>query len=438
MNPTITASELAKQALHVVRITIPYLAELTLNIELVPTNQVATAAIFASGRLIYNPDWLVQLSLHDASFVMAHEMMHLALRSHYRSSQEDAKLFNITHDYLINDILKRAFGVDEVPASGLDWDQDAGRYYSLADKPAEELLTFIRDSFSDWRLQQLMSRPHWQAGNGALATRNESPFADLLEKLNMVQPVASLEDRLSNKTDILSEELEQLLFPTVTPATIHNRMVQINGLVQKALAEKFVYDKLPNLDVPGWSQSNIYEVNYQAVKSAYKPPWEMALQQWLEFTARSGRTYTRPSRRGTYTDLVQAGYKREGNTIHIIIDTSGSMSSLLSEVLGFIASFAESSMIPEVHVVQCDTGVSDDSWYTPSELLDFQVKGLGGSDITPAMLHLAQDEGILYVVIITDGCIEYPYESMPYQVLWVLTDPYEWFTPPYGQVLRIE
>ena len=35
-----------------------------------------------------------------------------------------------------------------------------------------------------------------------------------------------------------------------------------------------------------------------ALRGLYRPPWELALQRWLEAVAPSERSYARPSRRG--------------------------------------------------------------------------------------------------------------------------------------------
>src|SRR5205823_9773927 len=51
-------------------------------------------------------------------FVMAHELLHLCLRSHERGSGTDAEVWNWAHDYIINDILSHETGRD-VPADGL-------------------------------------------------------------------------------------------------------------------------------------------------------------------------------------------------------------------------------------------------------------------------------------------------------------------------------
>jgi predicted metal-dependent peptidase len=78
--------------------------------ELKSTAACPSAGIFASGRLLVNPDWFEELAFPDQVFVMAHELLHLALQSHERSIGTDPARFNIAHDCIINDVLVEALG----------------------------------------------------------------------------------------------------------------------------------------------------------------------------------------------------------------------------------------------------------------------------------------------------------------------------------------
>ena len=89
------ARQAAQQALRNVSVTLAPLAGLASVVRLELDARVPTAGIFASGRLAVNPAWFVALAPADAAFVMAHELMHLALRTHDRAVGSQARLFNI-------------------------------------------------------------------------------------------------------------------------------------------------------------------------------------------------------------------------------------------------------------------------------------------------------------------------------------------------------
>ena len=81
--------------------------------------------------------------------------------------------------------------------------------------------------------------------------------------------------------------------------------------------------------------------------------------------------------------------------------------------------------------------IKSDTILSPDELAAYQVSGFGGSDLSPAMLALADDPRVTAAVIVTDGDIEYPIEEMPYRVLWVLPARGS-FAPRYGVVISME
>ena len=70
-------------------------------------------------------------------FVLAHELLHLALRTHDRANGSHHLEFNYAHDYIINDILQAELGFEQVPAGGLD--MPGARH-----KAAEEIVLDMR------------------------------------------------------------------------------------------------------------------------------------------------------------------------------------------------------------------------------------------------------------------------------------------------------
>ena len=76
--------------------------------------------VFASGRMVVNPAFTARLKENELIFVLAHELLHLALRTHDRAKGSGRLEFNYAHDYIINDILRVALGFTGIPAGGLD------------------------------------------------------------------------------------------------------------------------------------------------------------------------------------------------------------------------------------------------------------------------------------------------------------------------------
>ena len=72
----------AKQALRLASADMPHLAGLAHLVRLKVTNRIGVAAVSSSGLVLVNPQVFATVPLADAAFVLAHELLHLALDTH--------------------------------------------------------------------------------------------------------------------------------------------------------------------------------------------------------------------------------------------------------------------------------------------------------------------------------------------------------------------
>jgi predicted metal-dependent peptidase len=405
-----------KTALRLASVSLPHLAGLAHTVRVHADPRAGTIGVFPSGRVAVNPGWFNALDRDEATYVVAHELFHLALGSHDRGEGTDRALFNEAHDYIINDILTEALGRPP-PSNGLHL---PGARHSSAEAIAADL----RRSASG------APASSWGGDSAAI----DSPLATALREAGLVpEPPAG-------GNDVLPEEVERQWYPGEAPAEIERSRRRVREQAARAVSLERLQGRLEALaeaTAPGEDPGGYAEV-MRALRLHYKPPWELALQQWLEAVAPGPRSYARPSRRGAdRTDVVLAGRKREGWTLHIVLDTSGSMEAEIPRVLGAIASFCESVNVGAVRVIQCDIGVTRDDVLDPEALHAFRVEGFGGSNMSPAMQRLAQDPEVEAAIVITDGDIAYPSAPMPYTVLWALTERNEGFAPSYGHVVTL-
>jgi predicted metal-dependent peptidase len=138
-------------------------------------------------------------------------------------------------------------------------------------------------------------------------------------------------------------------------------------------------------------------------------------------------------------DAVLAGRRRESATLNVVLDTSGSMTDALPAALGAIGDFCEALGVDSVRLVQCDAGVTADDLLAPADLARRRIDGYGGSDLSPALRHLAADPFVRAVVVITDGDVVCPDEPMPFELLWLLppSQSPSAFRPRQGRVLHL-
>ena len=206
------------------------------------------------------------------------------------------------------------------------------------------------------------------------------------------------------------------------------------------LQQDAVHSRLDErLATAGWgSQQGVAEEAMEALHTRYRASWDSMLQQWLEGTAPGQRTWSRPSRRGTLTEVIQPGRRRAGWTLHLILDTSGSMWGILPLVFGTLQDSALAAGVDTVRVVHCDTDVRHVLEVRVEELNTdtVRVHGGGGSDMCPAFQFLSEDAETRAVIVLTDGAVTMPDSDPGFAVLWTIFDNPD-FVAPYGDVLAV-
>jgi predicted metal-dependent peptidase len=409
--------ERVQEGFRRVGLTFPYLAGLIQKVETHLDRRVGSMGIFASGRLVVNPDFVAGLSPSDLVFVLAHELYHLTLRTHERGEGADPLAFNYAHDYIINDLLREELRVERIPAGGLDW-------------PGARLLSAEKIMGEMQRNPYLRPPQCWSPGAGG------GPGGDVLGEPS--DDPQQGQGAGQGEGDVLDSARERELFPETQPGEQRARARAVQEQAARAASLQALMESMSGGGKG--SEAGGQEGMVAALRGWYRPPWELALQRWLEAVAPSDRSYARPSRRGAdRRDVVLPGRKREGWTLHIVLDTSGSMVEEVPRALGAIADFCEALGVETVHLIQCDTAVGSDEILAPAELAQWRVTGYGGSDLTPAMQRLGEDPEVGAAVVLTDGEIDYPEHAVPYNVLWVLPawkNPQE-FSPRYGKVIAM-
>jgi predicted metal-dependent peptidase len=387
------------------RLTVPFphLAGLAAAVRVALDESIPTMGVFASGRLVANPGFTARLSQADLEFVLAHELLHLALRTHERAVGASHLEFNYAHDYIINDMLREALGVGTIPAGGLDMP-------GARERSAEEIVLEMRRN-----AQTTQSRSRVWAGE------------------IVTIEVALGGGSASGAGDVLDAALERAMFPGEAEEQA-KRTRAIRDLALKGMAIAAAIGLMRGRGIgAGDTQQSV-----RALRGIYRTPWQVAVQRWLEGVAPAERTFTRASRRGAErTDIVLPGRRREAMMLNVILDTSGSMTGEIPFALGAIADFCEATGIDEIRLVQCDTAVTSDERLSAGELAEYQVRGYGGSDLTAAFLALADDPRVNAAVVITDGDIAYPATPVPYAVLWAVPGTTTAFAPPYGRVVTM-
>lgn len=330
---------------------------LVADAELARAHGISVAAVDAEAAEIYvNP--LRRLDEEEWRFVLAHEMLHAALRHGDRCGGRDPYLFNVACDFVINGWLEE-MQVGTMP-EGLLYDKQ------LTGLSAEEVYDRIA--------------------------------ADLR--------------RLRRFSTLRGKGLGDILGGPLGPVGAPGDCVDLDGFYRRGLAQGLdLHDRQGRGFLPGGLVEEIRALSHPPV------PWDARLARWFdEFVPRPEpvRSYARPSRRQASTpDIPRAGRHFPPEevtrcTFGVVLDTSGSMNRvLLGKALGAIASYAEARDVPAARVVFCDAAPHDAGYVPVTEIAGrVRVHGRGGTVLQPGvdLLQRADDfPPAAPVLVITDG-----------------------------------
>ncbi|MGW6913055.1 vWA domain-containing protein [Kitasatospora sp. NPDC054939] len=326
---------------------------LVADAELARAQGIAIAAVNAdAGEIYLNP--LRRHTEEEWRFILAHEMLHAALRHGDRCGGRDPYLFNVAADYVVNGWLLE-MGVGEMP-EGLLHDPQ------LNGLSAEEVYDRIA------RDQRRLRRLATLAGKG--------------------------------RGDVLGEPLGR-----------PRDYVDLDDFYRRGLQQGFELHGRERGYLPAGLVEEIRALSQPPL------PWDAQLARWFdEFvpTPQPIRSYARPSRRQASTpDIPRAGRHHPPEevarcTFGVLLDTSGSMSrQLLGKALGAIASYAAARDVPAARVVFCDAAPHDAGFLPTDEIAGrVRVRGRGGTVLQPGIDLLERAEDFppgAPVLLITDG-----------------------------------
>jgi predicted metal-dependent peptidase len=424
----------SRTALRLVCASMPWLSGLAYAVTLRVDDRVNVAAVTASGRILLNPNVFSELPMRDTVFVLAHELLHLALDTFGRkSSIDDHETVNRAHDYIINDILRQELHMSP-PLGGLD-------LLGASEKSLEQIIAWMNENKSTqppgcWEATAAPSTSPAKSGalSRALSDAGLLPSPSPVDSSQRLSPTSLR--RLAN-LDVIDPDLERELYPDDQSKT-EQRINDIRRVSTKALSLGELDRHLIQDVRQRGSWSGNVSIELATLRDSYAPPWELVLQHWLEGTAPGDRSYARPSRRGAdRADCVLPGRTRVGWTLHIVLDTSGSMLDDLPGVLGAIATFCESSGVAEIHLVQCGDTLTADDWVRVEDIESITLFGGRSGGLSPGFERLATDPEVTAALIITDTFEEYPHQAPPFNVLWAVVRNRS-FVPPYGTAILVD
>jgi len=407
----------------------PYWGILCMGMDLVEdkTGQYSLGTMATDGKRIYwHRDFVEQLSVPEAEFVLAHEagihkglLHHIRLADMKRYGDVDLSLFNKSADYVGNQILYDA-NIGK-PPKGILLDS---QFRDMELEKVYNLLRNAKKTQQDAQKQQKEGvekeediESNTAQGNGP----NQQP-----EGTEKGKP-----DKPEDKQPIFGDD------PGGCGGVIPPTDIDQQEMEQEAKAE--VRKALQASEKAGNTPGGLKRIVGELLEP--KMDWRSWLNEFAEVYARNDFSWRRPNKRyitqGLYLPEIRS---TELGEVVLLIDASGSVSDaqlreLVTEGLGIVEAYAGATL----QVIFFDTKATN-----PIEVMDReQIKSLnfgdlgGDTDYKPAFSKMEESQlSPVCVIVLTDGyCSSFP-SFCSFPVLWVINNKHS-FKPPFGEVIQM-
>ncbi len=401
----------AKAKVHLV-ISSPFFSSILLKRDLVERKDLPTMAVDKEGNILYNPDFVEQLSVDTLTFVLAHESMHVALAHLHRLQNRDPELWNIACDAVINEILIKA-GVGKFLEGGI-------RMEGADERTAESIYA------------ELLNQKHQQQqgqGQGDGEGSGSGGGSGSLSGGSNGHGSGQSSSKLTVK-DILPELANGITESDAKQAERDGKMDMSQALQGMRMRGKGAGQYLEG-------------ILGKLIESSV--PWYELLERYMTSKSERHQTWNRPNRR-----MMQTAYlpRRERYThmgkVLVAVDVSGSISNEeVCEAFGHITRICEQCRPEKVEVIMVTSAVEDKFEYTPDEypIQPPTHRYCGGTNMCEVARWVEKsDEKPEIAIVITDGLTPFP-DSCECELLWVIKYPgasRNRFNVPFGEVLMME
>ena len=361
----------------------PFFGALAMRVDYVEDKSHATA--WTDGKLIgYNPDFIESLSLNQTVGLLAHEVMHLAMKHQLRRGDREFEIWQQACDLTINDILTDA-GF-ELPPNGL---HDA----SFADQAAERIYDTL------YKLaKQTDSGPQPPNPCDGGSDPNQAPAGS--DPNGQAPTWGEVRDAMA--PDASEKELQQ-------------------AEEDWDLAVANAYQSAKSIgNIPG----NIARMVEEA--KAKKVDWRDVLREFMEKnTCKDDYTWMVPNRRYASSEFIMPSLADGEDIPKIVVgvDTSGSVSSEeLACYAAEIGSILE-DFICDFEVIYCDTKVRHVQHLSHEDMpFKLDARGGGGTKLGPVFEYIKEHSIEAEAIIFFSDMMCYDFGKDPgIPVIWLNT-----------------
>lgn len=431
----------------------PFWGRLAMKMDLMFSDKVDTACVRPDMLTIFNPDFWDGMTMGARTFVIAHELCHLAYLHFDRIEDRDPARWNRAGDYMINAMLMDANN------SGAPVDNGKKAEYKL-DMPVDEdgkRMGLLEDRFrdmSDVEIYEILEREdreqgrdgsgqpmpkngqgqdQQQGGGGGGGQQQQQGGGQGRVRVGFGEAGGDCDFGSMEELKQKSEDGTGRHVPS--PSEIRNELVAAVASAKQRGHCPGAMDRLA------------------AEMAEPQLSWEEIMKNYLDERFRRDPTYQQLSRRtASYNAMIQ----RKGGGVRgvsvplpsrkpqmapgvIAYDSSGSVSNEeLAQMLGETYEILSHYNVP-VRYICADAAVQVDEMIESTEEIVF--KGGGGTSHVPVFDRIFDESHENYempkvIICFTDLWTEFPKEEPPCDVIWVNVADGEAQQPPFGMLIN--
>lgn len=333
-----------------------------------PNGQACPTAATDMNKLYYNPEFIESLTDEVVLFVLAHEVMHIALAHGVRLQMRNAVLWNIACDFAINLVLKD---------SGFDvWE------HALIDKKYEGMSA--DQIYED--LQQQVDAARKKAGKGD-AMDPTTMFGDGGGMVGDLQAPEGAGDPAAEAR--VARSIQQRVAQAANVARMAGKL---SGSLERLVGE--ILDPVV--------------------------PWVHILRDYMTRVTKDDEVWARRNRRFSKVYLPARHSEKMGEIV-LIGDTSGSIGNdELCKYMAEAGAIAEDVHPERIRIIWCDAKVKGEQVFEDGDPIVAKPVGGGGTDMCEALTYAEQYDPEA-VVLFTDGYTPWPDVEPPFPLITCCT-----------------
>jgi len=329
----------------------PFFATLLVSTPWEMTENVPTAATDME-KLYFNPNFMESLTDDEILFVLAHEVMHMALEHGLRKQARNHMLWNIACDYALNLVLED---------SGFTIWKEA-----LCDKIYKDLSA---DQIYDKLYQQASGKGG--CGTGKMGGQGQPHHSPMLGDIKEPEGPGDPAHEAKVKRGIQQK--------VAAAANVARMAGKLSGSLERLVGE--ILDP--------------------------KVPWSVVLRDYMTRVTKDDEQWSRRNRRFLNVYLPARHSEKMGEIV-LIGDTSGSISN--EEICKYMTeagAIAEDVHPERIRIIWADAEVKGEQVFEDGQPIDPKPVGGGGTDMRKP-LQKAEEYQPECVVLFTDGYTPWP------------------------------